>query len=303
MIFWANAGLVLTVFAWGSTAPVVHQLLETWDPLVLTAARSLLTAPLFLVWLALAEGRAGFAPDVPWPKVAMLGAMLASFSVLFTLGINFANPITVAIMSAAGPIVAGFVDWIVNGRRMPGGVLAAVPFAIVGGLLAGVDFGSSGGLFRFAGGEPLILAAIVMWSFYSCLVQKWLPGTSQLRRTALTFIGASPVLIIVASVMVAFGFEALPTQAPSARGWGLFLWTCLAISILGTLFWNIGVHHVGIVVATMFLNMMPVVAVLVSMMFGIEPRLEQLIGGLIVIAAVIRAQWRPPSARGPSKLA
>ncbi len=102
-------------------------------------------------------------------------------------------------------------------------------------------------MFRFDGGEPLIFVAIVLWSFYSCLAQKWLPGTSQLRRTALTFIGASPILIAAASVMVAFGFEAPPIQAPDARGWALFLWTCLSISILGTLFWNIGVHHVGIV--------------------------------------------------------
>ncbi len=29
MIYWANLGLVLTVIAWGSMAPVIHELLET----------------------------------------------------------------------------------------------------------------------------------------------------------------------------------------------------------------------------------------------------------------------------------
>lgn len=300
-MIWANAGLVFTVIAWGSTAPVINELLKTWDPLVLTAARSLLTAPLFLIWLAIAEGRAGLALGVPRRPVVILGAMLAAFALLYTLGIRFANPITVAIISSAGPVVAGIVDWLLNGRRMPGRVMVAVPFAVAGGILATVDFASAGNVFHLEGGEPLIAVAIVVWTLYSSLIQRWLPGETQLRRTAMTFLGSAPFLIAAAAVSLALGIEALPERSPDAFGWALFLWTSLGISIFGTLLWNVGVHHVGIVVAAMFLNLLSVVAVLVSMMFGIEPRPEQLLGGLVVISAVALAQFRAPGGKAAGR--
>lgn len=292
-MLWANAGLIVTVIAWGSTAPVVHELLKTWDPLVLTAARFVLTAPVFLIWLRLAEGSIGRgSAGLPWRPVIVLSLLLGGFATIYTIGIRFANPITVAIIGSAGPVAAGVIDWLLTGRRIPRTVLTAIPLAVAGGAVATADFGGTSGVFDLRGGEILVVIAVVLWPLYSSLLQKWLDGASQLRRTALTFAGAAPILVASASLAVAFGIEDPPVAFADTGGWALFVWSSLAISIMGTLCWNIGVAHVGIVIATMFLNMIPMVAVLVSMLFGVEPRIEQLVGGLIVIVAVVQAQLR-----------
>jgi drug/metabolite transporter (DMT)-like permease len=56
---------------------------------------------------------------------------------------------------------------------------------------------------------------------------------------------------------------------------------------------NIGVSRLGIHMGSLWQNMVPVFAVLLSMMFfGIDPLPSQLLGGAVVLAGVLYMQWR-----------
>ncbi len=291
----ANLGLFFTVIAWGSTAPVLNELLKTWDPVVLTAARFVLSSSVFLVWLKLAEGRLGWVGGIPWREVAILSIILTVFTMLLTYAIRFSNPINVSIIAAAGPVAASLIDRMLTGRNPPRAVMMALPLAVFGGIFASVDIdaiGSGGGFLKIEGGEIIMIAAVFLWPLYSALLQRWFSGMSQLRRTTLTFAGATPMLVIAAGILVLSGVESIPPAIPGIDNLALLAWTSLATSILGTYLWNVSVGKLGIVVATMFLNLIPMVAILVSMMFGIEPRMEQMVGGVLVIAAVVQAQVR-----------
>jgi drug/metabolite transporter (DMT)-like permease len=294
-LFGANIGMFLTVVAWGSTAPIINELLKQTDPVVLTAARYLLTAVIFYVWLMIAEGKIGRLSDIPIKQVMILSGIMCVFIILFTYAIHFSNPINVSIIVAGGPVAASLVDRMISGRRPSKAVYIALPLAVFGGIVASVDLRglfTGGTVFRFEGGEILMVFGVFLWPLYSALLQKWLDGMSQLRRTALTFIGATPMVVCIAGVFVFFGLESLPIWDFDSKYIMFFVWSSLATSILGTYLWNIGVLRLGIVVATMFLNLIPVVAILVSMAFGIEPRMEQLIGGVLVVIAVVQAQLR-----------
>ncbi len=302
----ANIGLFLTIIAWGSTAPVINELLKETDPIILTAARFILTSIVFFVWLTIAENKyGGFFTAILSNNIKKhgihiltLGLIMTVFTVLFTYAIHYSNPINISIIAAAGPVTASLINWGLTGSRPSRAITQALPLAVLGGIIAGVDFrglinGEQG--FRFEGGDVLMGFAIFLWPLYSALLQRWFKGMSQLRRTSLTFFSATPMLIVVAVVVVWMGVENIPEYTPAitnAQYLSFFVWSSLATSILGTYFWNIGVKQLGVVVATMFLNLIPVVAILVSMMFGIEPRMEQLIGGVLVLAAVIQAQYR-----------
>lgn len=297
----ANLGLVLTVLAWGSTAPVLYELLKTWDPVVLTVVRFSLSSVIFLVWLRIAEGRFLLSGGLPWQQIFWVGLNLAAFTTLLTFAIEYSNPINISIISAAAPIPAAFVNRFLTGQNPPMAIIVAIPVVIMGGIFSSVDmdaFGQSMSVFRFEPGDGLMLIAVVLWSTYSALLQRWFGDASQLRRTTLSFLGATPMIAIVAAVLMVMGVESIPSEMPDATGWGFVIWTSLATSILGTYFWNVGVQHLGIVVGTMFLNMIPMVAISVSVMFGLEPRLEQVIGGVVVILGVASAQyWSMRTAR------
>lgn len=291
----ANLGLVMTLIFWGTMTPVVNELLKEWDPVTLVAARFLVTSAVFLVWLRLSEGGFLGRGMIPWRQVLVLGGILALFSVLITVAIRFSNPITIAVIGAAGPISASLIDRLLTGRNPPRAVLTAIPLVVVGGVIADIDLDAllaGEAAFHFQGGEIIMVGCVFLWPLYSALMQRWFDGMSQLRRTALSFISAMPMVIGVAAILLALGWESIPHDMPDTRGWGLFLWTTLATSIIGTFLWNVSVGRLGVVIATMFLNLIPGVAILTAMMFGIEPRMEQLIGCGLVIVAVAQAQIR-----------
>lgn len=291
----ANLGLFATIIAWGSTAPVINELLKQTDPMVLTATRSILTSLVFFIWLQVAEGKTARYLEIPWRPVLILGGILATFTILFTYAIKFSNPINVSIIVAAGPVSASLVDYVLTGRKPSKAIYLALPLAVLGGIIASVDLralmnGESA--MRFEGGEIFMVIGVFLWSLYSALLQRWFEGVSLLRRTALTFYSATPIYLVIAAVLLFSGIESLPAGNFDNKYLMFFVWSSLATSILGTYLWHIGVRKLGIIVATMFLNLIPVVAILVSIAFGIEPRIEQLLGGVLVVIAVVQVQIR-----------
>jgi drug/metabolite transporter (DMT)-like permease len=49
---------------------------------------------------------------------------------------------------------------------------------------------------------------------------------------------------------------------------------------------------IGVVVASLYLNLIPLATLLTAVLLGIEPRPLQLVGGAVVLAGVVQAQLR-----------
>jgi drug/metabolite transporter (DMT)-like permease len=86
-------------------------------------------------------------------------------------------------------------------------------------------------------------------------------------------------------VSVAFGSDAhlgtLDTHASIAMAVMVIGGTVLAY-----LFWGIGIARLGAAKTSIFLNLVPVFAMLIESMLGTLPSADQLIGGLLVIVGV-----------------
>jgi drug/metabolite transporter (DMT)-like permease len=60
---------------------------------------------------------------------------------------------------------------------------------------------------------------------------------------------------------------------------------------LGNFLWHFGIARIGIAVASMYTNLIPVTAALVAFVWiGTQPTVHQLVGGAIIIAGVLYAQ-------------
>ncbi len=290
----ANLGLLLTAIAWGSMIPVLNLLLAHWDPYFLSAVRYSLGAPILLLVLRLSE------PGPLWPRgartwrVLPLGAVgIGLFSTLFTLGIANANPVTAAVIMSAGPVVAALVARV--GFRLPidPGLVPAVTLAVLGAAMATYDPGAAGGPFQLRGGEPLLLLASTCWAWYSLAAQRWLAGWSQIRITGLTMSAGAVVTVAVYLLASLAGAATLPPPAPTSGGQvGLLAWVVLFGVVAGVFLWNNGVRVLGVVFASLFMNLAPVLAILMTAAIGVEPRPLQLAGAAAVLAGVVQAQWR-----------
>jgi drug/metabolite transporter (DMT)-like permease len=290
-------GLVLLAVLWGTMVPTITHLLKTWDPLFLAAVRYLGGGPALLPALLLIGRGAAAAQPVPLWRIALLGGVgIGGYAGLYTLGVAHANPVTAAILSAASPVVATITDRVIFGRRLNPRMFPGLALAILGCVLATVDLtrlkaAGGGNPFDLRGGELLMLGAFTCWSWYSTAAQRWLAGWSQLRISCATMTAGGIALSLVYLVVAAFGGVAFPPPPP-ADGTDLMvlLWLILALVSCGVLLWNFGVQRNGVVTASLYLNLTPIVAVLILSVGGTLPNLQQIIGGVMVILGILGAE-------------
>jgi drug/metabolite transporter (DMT)-like permease len=276
--------------------PVLNLLLPRWDGFFLAAARYGLALPFLLAALKLREPGRLMPAGVPRWRILVLGAVgIGAFAPLFTVGVAHANPVTAAILSASGPVIALFVAWLVDRAPVDRRLLPGIMLVVIGGAVATVDFRSGGRLFDLRGGEPLMIAGSFCWTWASLTAQRWLAGCSQLRIATLLLLPGVAVLFIVDLAAIPIGLAHWPPPLRGGFDAGLFLWMGLVSVLAGLLLWNHGVRVLGVVVASFFLNLIPVAAVLITAMLGTLPTAWQLAGGALVLTGVMQAQRRRPA--------
>jgi drug/metabolite transporter (DMT)-like permease len=288
----ANLGLLITAFAWGSQIPVLTELFERWDPYVLAALRYMLAVPVLLAILAVMEpGRAILRPLLEG-RLGLLGLALGLFVPLYTVGIAHADPNTAAILGSTGPAVAAVVAWACFRLPFDRTMVPAIVLVMAGGILATYDPGASGGAFDLRGGEALILFATACWAWYSYAAQRWYAHWSQLRISCLTMVPGTIVSVVICLAAGLASGATLPPAPVSGLDVGLIGWMTVMAVIAGLLGWNYGVRHLGVVVASLFLNFVPVFAILITTIMGEPPTSMQLLGGALVLAGVLQSQLR-----------
>jgi len=300
----ANIGLVVTAFAWGSQIPVLNDLFGRWDPYFLAAVRYVLAVPVLLLILAVIEpSRSMLRPLLEW-RVWALGTALGIFVPLYTLGVAHANPNTAAILGSTGPVVAIFVARAGFGMKMERAMAPSIVLAMAGGVLATYDPARAGSPFDIRGGEFLILLSSVCWNWYSLAAQRWLAHWSQVRISCITMVPGGLISLLIYLGAVASGAASPLTTAPTqALDLGLIVWMTVGAVIIGLFGWNYGVRHLGLVVASLFLNFVPVFAILITTILGTPPTIMQLLGGALVLAGVMASQLRHlPWRRRPAPL-
>jgi len=285
--------LFASVF-WGMNIPFTAVLFQTFDPFFMAAVRVLL-ATLILGGLAAATaGWRAFAVPMPMGRFALMTLAMASFFVLYNLGLRYTNPITAAAIMAGSPVYAAITVRLATGAALEPGFRGAALLTVAGAGIAiyGRGAGSGDGL-RLQGGEPLIVLSLVSWTLYSIYAQRWFEThVPQLRRTYVSMLGTAVWLALAWAGVHAMGMVGEPNLAPDARAITFLLATAIFSTALGGVAWNIGVNRVGLIAGALWQNTVPVFGVLIAMLFGFIPTAAQILGGAVVIAGVLYMQWR-----------
>lgn len=295
----AFAAMIFVGVSWGANVPVSKVMLADFDLIPMLAIRTGVATVALAVLLLLVEGSTALRIDLDVRRFAMLGLMMGGFFLCYTLGIQFSNPITAAMVGVAGPLVSAATVWLATGARFdPGFPIALCLTVLGGGILVSSTLAGSGSV-TFGGGEAIVLASSALWTLYSIKAQAWFDRPSQLHRTYVASLSALGWMTLFSLVPIALGWSRSPFAVTDAWTWTQLLMIALFASGLGGYFWNVGASRLGVAVASLWINLVPFSAVLWSMAYGFMPNAYQIAGGLVALSGVVYMQWRKLGAPRP----
>ena len=273
--------MIVATFCWGANFPLAHLVVAEIDPLEAATMRFVVSA---LLASAMAWQQGHTIPLVKHGKalgtLALVGVV--GFNLLFFAAMQRTSAVNGALIMGTNPLVTAVLAAWVLGEKPQLRHLIAMPFAFAG--VAVVVLGSGGGNgLTISLGDGLMMGANLSWASYNVLARRWMPAGPGIANTAAIMIFCA-VGVTAADVVMG-----TPMLLPSAAVMAELAFIAVAGTVMAYLFYNHGIAQLGAGKAALFMNLVPVWAMVSSMALGKMPTEIQLVGAIIVITAVIAA--------------
>ena len=299
-LFTGMLALLLAAVLWGGMFPVAKSALATLDAFWLTLIRYGSGALLFVALLAAIEGRSMLRFESRVLSLWAYGtAGFAGFSILAFLGLSRSQPEHGAIIMALMPLLGVLVNALWRGVRPTPLNIAAIVLAL-GGVALVITKGHLSALLQGGevGADLLILAGALCWVIYTLGAQDF-PGWSPLRYTSLSCLMAVPSIAGITLLATLAGIAHAPSPATLAGLPGELIYMILLAGVVAVLAWNMGIKTLG-AGGVLFINFVPVTALIIGWLQGHRLSAAELTGALIVMGALVLGNLgRRPVARAP----
>jgi drug/metabolite transporter (DMT)-like permease len=202
-----------------------------------------------------------------------------AYNVLFLKGLKLIEAGRAAIIIANNPIGIALMAAIFFGERLNILKAAGILVSVAGAIIV-ITRGDASALFTggFGRGELYILGCVASWVAYSLLGKLVMARLSPLA--AVTFSSVVGTLCLFPA--------ALLDGLPAAGGYPLAAWVSIVYlgffgTVLGFVWYYEGIQRIGPVRAGLFINFVPVFAVLLSVLLLGEPLTLSLIAGAALV--------------------
>jgi drug/metabolite transporter (DMT)-like permease len=209
---------------------------------------------------------------------------IGGFNLLFFYALQTTSAGNASLIMATNPLVTIVLAALVLGERPSQRLLLSLPLALVGVLVV-ISSGDISKLTHLQNiqGDVLMLGGNLAWAGYNVLSRKLMPKQSALTNTTLVM-SAGALILLAAAVLSGDHLTTL----------GFYPSVDLAIMVVGGtvlayLFWNTGIARFGAGRTALFMNLIPVFAMLTAAVMGSLPDMAQIMGGGLVISGVALA--------------
>jgi drug/metabolite transporter (DMT)-like permease len=146
-------------------------------------------------------------------------------------------------------------------------------------------------------GDLMVLAAYLGWVLYTMFVRHF-TGWSPLRFTTLTVLPGAAVVLVIAVGAAATGLARTPSLAQVGDSWWQLLYMIAGSGIASVLSWNASVQRLGAQNAILFMNLVPVVTLVIEIAQGNGVNDAELAGASLTIGALVVNNLLSRRARG-----
>ncbi|MFW6323521.1 MAG: DMT family transporter [Desulfovibrionales bacterium] len=277
--------LVLTAFFWGGTFIAGRILSQDLDPFTAAFLRFVFATSFLLFILLRTERR---LPPMDLKKGGFLFLLgmtgVFSYNVFFFLGLQTVTAGRAALIIALNPVLITFSSALLLRERIRPAQGLGIVFCLVG---ASVVIARGNPLDLLQGtagwGELFLLLCVVSWVSYSLLGKKVMGYYSPVASVTYSCIFGTAALLVPALL-----HDLTSSLASiSMLGWGCLLYLGIFGTGLGFSWYYQGIQKIGPTRAGVFINLVPVSAILLSALILDEPLTGALLaGGGLVLAGL-----------------
>jgi drug/metabolite transporter (DMT)-like permease len=287
-IITANLACFVAMFMWAFAFPASEVLLQTWGVMALILVRTILAAStLTVIWLWVdGFSKLRLAPWFHGLKIGGIGFGIGA--ILLLIGQKMSDPVTPAIAAAMMPIAGAAVEVVLDKRMLKLHLIVAIVLAFIGGIFAG---GVNLNDVTFGIGALFCVIAIVLFAWVTHATTNDLKLLSPIGQTAITLIGCLTVVLLAYIVSVIIGVKEYHIGLTGVTEITLLMVMAVASIALAQLLWIWGAGGLGILLASLHMNIAPfyVMAIVVIFM-GDQWNWSQALGAALVGIAVLIAQ-------------
>lgn len=282
--------LTIAPLMWAGNAVTGRLLIDHIPPITLNFARWSLA-----LLILLPVGRAAFSHGsgllTNWRRYTVLGLLgIGLYNGLQYMALHTSTPVNVTLVGASMPIwmlLAGtlFFGANINRTQLWGAVLS------IAGVLLVLSHGDWRQLlaFRFVTGDLYMVAATIIWAFYSWILVTG-HDSAEMRANWAAFLLAQVLYGTIWSGAFA-GVEWATTGGTIQWGWPVILglaYVAIGPALIALRCWGAGVQRVGPSMAALFANMTPMFAAVLSiLLLGETPSLYHAIAFLLIAGGII----------------
>lgn len=287
--------LLITMVFWGGTWVAARYAVLEAPPLAVAVWRFLIASIALLALVVLRHGSLPRPTRHEWLLVAGLGLTgVFLYNLCFLFGVQRLAAGQAALVVALNPVMVTLAAaWLAHEhltrRKALGSAVALV------GCLTVIGHGSPLAPFRGELGfaEILIVGCAVFWAAYTLIGRRATKTLSPLVATA--YGAAIGFAMLLATALAVQPADLVPAYSPLV--WGCILFLALLGTALSFTWFNEAVARIGAARASIFINLVPVAAVLQGAWL-LDERLgaSVLIGGALVLAGVALTQYTPAPA-------
>ncbi len=285
-VAYAYAGVVLTMFFWGSAFNAMSYIIQHMPPLSAASERfSIASLGLLLIfsitgklrWAALSQNLFIYL------IIGVVG--IAGFNIGCFYGLQTTSAVNGALIMATTPLMTLLMTIILDGEKLTPSKFLGVLFGLSGVLLV-ISQGHITTLLhlKIDIGDLFILLGAFGFCLANVLSRRYVKNATPLETTTFSMMFGAITLGVLSIIFEdpLTAITSAPVNAHLAMGYVIICSTMIAY-----LFWFNGIQKLGAGRASVFFNFVPVFSMLIALLTGQSLNIWQLIGTALVMLGVM----------------
>lgn len=280
---------------WAGTFSAARVVGEVLPPYTGATLRVIFAALVLVPLLAGTEGFARVSRRQFVAIVALAATGFFGFNAFFFTAIREVSAGRASLIVSLTAVVTPLLMWLSGRERLSLVQLSGIALALIGAAVV-ITRGNIALALRegIALGDLLLLACVASWVAYTLITRAMLRGMSPIATTTYATLAATLMLAVPAAGELSAHGSLSPT-------W--LTWLCAAYTgVFGTavafVWFSQGLRAIGASRTAVFVNLVPVFAVLMGVVL-LDERVEASLisGGSLAVAGIFLTNWRGPAAR------